>query len=146
MVISYMVLSRFRQLKTLSDDPTPQWLMRQRAPTVCHWVRQVDDLSGISGEWLNESAQIPEAVKALLEICGDSYLPFLCANEQAIASDTDAVNLEINGLPFSQPSFRYQAKCYSRLKSLYRDLPVSARERIDAVLEQTDCLRWLQRE
>jgi glutathione S-transferase len=34
----------FGQLKTLADDPTPQWLMRQRAPTVCHWVRQADDL------------------------------------------------------------------------------------------------------
>ncbi|MCZ6852338.1 MAG: glutathione S-transferase family protein [Gammaproteobacteria bacterium] len=134
----------FGQLKTLGDDPTPQWLMRQRAPTVCHWIRQTDDLSGISGEWRDESAQIPEAVNALLQICGDSYLPFLAANSKAVAMDADSVDLEILGLPFSQPPFRYQAKCYSRLKSLYENLPAPDKLKTDGVLEQTGCLEWLQ--
>ena len=96
----------FGQLKTLADDPTPQWLMRQRAPTLCHWVRQTDDLSGLSGEWRGAAMQIPSAVKALLEICGDSYLPFLSANTQAIATGADTVNLDIQGTSFSQPPFR----------------------------------------
>ena len=134
----------FGQLKTLSDDPTPQWLMRHRAPTVCHWVRQLDDLSGVTGAWSDRSAQPPDSVTALLQICGDSYLPFLAANDQALAAGADAVDLEILGVPFSQPPFRYQSKCYSRLKSLYQNLPASDKPRVDTVLEQTQCLRWLR--
>jgi glutathione S-transferase len=133
----------FGQLKTLGDDPTPQWLMRQRSPTVCHWVRQMDDLSGISGEWRSESAQIPKAVVTLLELCAATYLPFLAANADAVDAGADTVDLEILDLPFSQPPFRYQTKCYSRLKSLYTNLPAADRQRIDPLLEQTDCIRWL---
>ena len=133
----------FGQLKTLADDPTPQWLMRQRAPTVSHWIRQMDDLSGLSGEWRNPSAQTPSAVTALLRICGDSYLPFLAANEQAIAAEADSVDLDILGLAFSQPPFRYQVKCYSRLKSLYANLPDADKQRINGLLEETACLKWL---
>lgn len=133
----------FGQLKTLGDDSTPQWLMRQRAPTVCHWIRQMDDLSGITGQW-SESEQIPQAVTALLGVCGATYLPFLAANTQAIETGADSVDLEIMGMPFSQPPFRYQAKCHSRLLSLYANLPAPVLAQVDAVLEQTDCLRWLR--
>jgi len=133
----------FGQLKTLADDPTPQWLMRQRAPTVCHWVRQMDDLSGISGDWLASASEFPSAVTGLLEICGDCYLPFLAANEQTLRDELEQVDLEINGLRFSQPPFRYQVKCYSRLKSLYQQLPDAARRQLSTLLEQTGCERYL---
>jgi glutathione S-transferase len=133
----------FGQLKTLSDDPTPQWLMRQRAPTVCHWVRQLDDLSGISGEWRPETEQIPDVVTMLLKICAATYLPFLAANAEAVDAGADTVQLELLDQPFSQPPFRYQTKCYSRLKSLYANLPQPDKQRIDPLLEQADCVRWL---
>ncbi len=134
----------FGQLKTLADDPTPQWIMRQRAPTVSHWIRQHDDLSGLEGEWRDTSAQLPDAVITLLEICGDSYLPFIVANEKAVAEDTESLDLEINGQAFSQPPFRYQVKCYSRLKSLYKNLSSDCKQKVDPILEKTGCLAWLK--
>jgi glutathione S-transferase len=133
----------FGQLKTLSDDPTPQWLMRHRAPTVCHWIRQMDDLSGLTGEWRQGSEPASPAVLDLLGICGDTYLPFLSANERAINSDEGEVTLDIRSQTFSQPAFRYQAKCYSRLKGLYKGLEAAEKARIDDVLDQTGCLKWL---
>lgn len=134
----------FGQLKTLSDDCTPQWIMRHRAPTVSHWVRQMDDLSGIEGHWRESTDERPVAVQALLKVCGDAYLPFLAANERAVLSGADTVELPIWGVPYSQPPFRYQVKCYSRLRSLYANLSDGARKNVDDLLEQTGCLSWLR--
>ena len=66
--------------------------------------------------------------------------------EQTIASQTAAaeqVELDILGHRFAQPPFRYQVKCYSRLKSLYANLSRDTKDRVDGVLEKTDCHRWL---
>lgn len=133
----------FGQLKTLADDPTPMTEMRRRAPTVVHWVRQTDDLAGIEGEWLAPEADLPQAVIGLLEVCGDSYLPFLAANADASERGAGEVRLTIRGRPYAQAPFRYQVKCLSRLRSLYGRLDGDAKSRADAVLERTGCLRWL---
>jgi glutathione S-transferase len=132
----------FGQLKTLSDDPTPQALMRTRAPTVCHWVRQVDDLSGVEGAWRADGAY-PDAVRSLLVLCGEAYLPFLSANAAAVEGGAEEVVLEIWGQRYVQAPFRYQAKCYARLRNLYAALPSEARGRIDPLLDETGCRGWL---
>ncbi|MEC9344880.1 MAG: glutathione S-transferase C-terminal domain-containing protein [Pseudomonadota bacterium] len=134
----------FGQLKTLADDPTPMTEMRRRAPTVVHWVRQTDDLSGIEGEWASSGAPLPDAVAKLLDVCGDSYLPFLAANADAAERGADEVRLTIRGRPFAQAPFRYQVKCLSRLKSLYARLTGDDKARADAVLAPAGCLDWLR--
>lgn len=132
----------FGQLKTMSDDPTAQSVMRSRSPTVCHWMRQLDDLSGLDGAW-RDNGPHSGAVIDLLRLCGDVYLPFLAANAEALESGADQLSLEIWGQPFSQAPFRYQGKCYGRLKSLHAALPSEARSKIAPLLEKTGCERWL---
>ena len=134
----------FGQLKTLADDPTPRNEMIERAPTVLHWVRQLDDLSGIEGTWQADESQLSPAVEGLLQVAGDSYLPFLAANAAASETGAEEVRLTIRDKPFAQPPFRYQVKCYSRLKSLYARLDGAAKQRADAALEPAGCLRWLR--
>jgi glutathione S-transferase len=133
----------FGQLKTLSDDPTPQWLMRQRAPTLCHWIRQLDDLSGLEGAWHGREETPLPSVRTLLELCGQAYLPFLAANEAAIHAEQDRVELRIFQHDYVQPTFRYQLKCYSRLRALYAALDADAKHLLDPVLEATGCLVFL---
>lgn len=41
----------FGQLKTLATDPTPLAIMRERAQRTESWTRQLDDASGLEGEW-----------------------------------------------------------------------------------------------
>ena len=132
----------FGQLKTMSVDPTPQSVMRERAPTVNHWIRQMDDLSGLDGQW-RAPGETPEAVLRLLKICGEAYLPFLAANAEALERADETLSLKIWGEDFSQGPFRYQAKCYARLRELYAALPADARSRVTPLLEDTDCARWL---
>lgn len=133
----------FGQLKTLGDDPTGRKTMIAEAPTVVHWVRHADDLSGLEGDWMNPEAPLPGAVTELLRLCGEAYLPFLAANLAAVEAGADQVELTIFGKTYAQAPFRYQAKCYSRLRALYDQLEDSVCARLDPILEKTGCLPWL---
>jgi hypothetical protein len=134
----------FGQLKTLGDDPTPRAEISRIAPTALHWIRQTDDLSGNDGKWLSADTELPEAVTALLLVCGMAYLPFLAANMRALEVGEPEVALTIFGKPYAQSPFRYQGKCYSRLRSLYGRLEGRDKLRADAFLEPTSCRRLLE--
>jgi glutathione S-transferase len=134
----------FGQLKTLGDDPTPRAEISRIAPTALHWIRQTDDLSGNDGKWLSADTELPEAVTALLLVCGMAYLPFLAANMRALKVGEPEVALTIFGKPYAQSPFRYQGKCYSRLRSLYGRLEGRDKLRADAFLEPTGCRRLLE--
>ncbi|MDF1722382.1 MAG: glutathione S-transferase C-terminal domain-containing protein [Minwuia sp.] len=130
----------FGQLRTLADDPTSMTEMRRRAPTLVHWIRQTDDLSGCDGEWAATDADLPEALHALLHICGEAYLPFLAANAASVENDDEEVRMTIFDRPYAQAPFRYQVKCLSRLRSLYGHLKGDHKARADATLAPTGCL------
>lgn len=130
----------FGQLRTLADDPTSMTEMRRRAPTVVHWIRQTDDLSGLEGDWVTSDAELPQAVHDLLAICGQAYLPFLAANAEALESGAEEVRMTIFDRPYAQAPFRYQVKCLSRLRSLYGRLKGTDKARADALLSPSGCL------
>ena len=77
-------------------------------------------------------------------MAGRWHLPFLRANAEAVQDRADMVEVDLEGHPYRQSPFRYQAQCYGRLLSLYGQLPSDAREVIDPVLDQTGCLEYLR--
>ena len=89
------------------------------------------------------TAPLPETLIALLRHCGETYLPFLAANTRALYEGAGEVALEIKGRPYVQPPFRYQGKCHDALRKKLAALPGDVRRRLDPVLEQTGCLRYL---
>lgn len=133
----------FGQLATLSADPTPATVMRERAPYVLTWLWRVDDASGVEGDWLAPDAPLPPMVRELLRLCGDTYLPFVAANAAAIADGEDTVSVTLRGRPYTQATFRYQAKCYDALRRRFARLPPAHRARIEPLLEETGCLALL---
>ncbi len=133
----------YGQLQMLSVDPTPMAEMRTRAPDVYCWLMRIDDASGVDGQWMDASASLPEAVRALLAHCAETYLPFLAANIRALQQGGGEVSLDILGRPYAQSSFRYQGKCYDALRKKLAALPSGVRQRLDPVLEETGCLRYL---
>ena len=133
----------FGQLQILSVDPTPMAEMRARAPDVYCWLLRLDDASGVDGEWLDAAAPLPNTLIALLKHCGETYLPFLAANTRVLRDGGDEVALEIQGRPYAQAPFRYQAKCHDALRKKLAALAPEVRRRLDPVLEETGCLRYL---
>jgi len=133
----------FGQLSTLSRDPTPGALMRERAPRLASWLRRTDDASGVEGHWVTKAAELDSAVSALLSLAGTYYLPYLAANATAVASGRSDFETVIDGRPYAQTVFPYQAKCYSYLTTQWRSLEPSARQAIEPLLDACGCTEHL---
>lgn len=130
----------FGQLKTLASDHTPMLIMRHTVPSVYDWVRRLEDSSGIEGEW-HDFADLRGAVSELLKFSARYYLPFLQANANAHAEGADTLSVELAGRLFEQPTFKYQVKCYDRLKKLLQaEQSVPLRD----LLGETGCLGYLE--
>ena len=87
----------FGQLMTLGHDPSPMAILRKEAQIVASWVRQTDDASGIEGAW--RTGDKPEALRRLLAMAGEVYLPFLAANAAARERGNEDFSLKIYGNP-----------------------------------------------
>lgn len=111
----------YGQLATLSVDPTPAAIMRERAPRTWRWVRRLDDASGVEGHWQQSGQPLSAAAGALLKLATGVYLPYLAANDVALAADTE-VALSLDGMDYRQPPFRYHAKCLAQLRQRYAAL------------------------
>ncbi len=125
--ISLADLGFYGQLKVMSVDPTPMAWLRQDTPYLYRWLDHADDASGIEGEW---SDGLSAPVQALLGLAGDTYLPFLGANEQAIGRGEETFSLAIENGRYTQGVFKYQLKCLAALRSEWRALSIPERDRL----------------
>jgi len=132
----------FGQLTALTHfDPTPMALTMAKAPRVYAWVEVTEDLSGLEpkdSDWL-DPANIPATIIALLKEFGRVYVPALLANAAAIAKGADTFETEIDGKPWKQQTFPYQAKCLQWLRNAYADLSAGDRASVDKILGGTGC-------
>ncbi|MBU4433182.1 MAG: glutathione S-transferase N-terminal domain-containing protein [Alphaproteobacteria bacterium] len=130
------------QLTQLAQfDPTPMALTLQIAPRVFAWVSQMEDLSGLEpcdGDWIGLDAP-PPTLRDLLTQIGQVYPPVMLANARAVITGAAAVETTVDGLPWTQPPFPYQAKCLGWLRSARDDLLEPDRAKVDALLDATGC-------
>jgi hypothetical protein len=78
-------------------------------------------------------------LKPLLGEIGRFYAPFLLANAKAVMAGDDAFETEIDGRPWSQPTFHYQAKCLQWIREIFGTLPPDDKLRAHTLLEGTGC-------
>lgn len=133
----------FGALFTCRNDPTPGEIMRERSPGTLDWIYALDEASGVEGDWIADAAALPPPVVELLGVVGDFYLPFLEANAAAYEKGQKMVELELQGMPYRQGTFRYQVKCLHWLRGQWQALDAASRQRIQPLLEQSGCLRVL---
>lgn len=130
----------FGQLSQLAQfDPTSMALAAEIAPRVYAWVTLMEDLSGLEPGNLDWAplATVPATLTSLLAEVGRVYPPVMLANARALATGASEVAAEVDGKPWAQMPFPYQAKCLQWLRASYADLPPSAREQVGPLLEQT---------
>jgi glutathione S-transferase len=133
----------FGQLIVLATDPTPQALMRKHTQRTEDWLRQLDDASGVEGDWLAQGDILPEATLGILTMAADVYLPFLSANARAAKTGEPGFSLKIMGMPYAQATFGYQVKCLTDLRERFAALTDEPRERATAILERCGALPYL---
>lgn len=135
----------YGQFCPLSADPTSAGIMRDQAPRTMHWTWRTADASGVEGEWFDwpDSGDPPPHIRRLLGLAGQIYLPFLAANAAAVDAGAEEVKVDIQGEPYRQLPFRYQAKCLRALQARFADLPNAAKAQIAPLLDESGCLAFL---
>ena len=133
----------FGQLSELATDPTPMRIMRELAPFTDHWVRRLDDASGVEGAWYPRDQALSGFAEGLLRIAGELYLPFLVANEKAYEKVLDRLEFTAWGLPYVLSPFKYQVKCLNGLRQRFADLAPDDREALKPILQRTGCWEHL---
>ncbi len=133
----------YGQLSQLASDPTPDALIRRRAPYTYRWITQLDDACGVEGSWLAADAPLPEVVRALLQMCAEVYFPFLRANAAALEAGEESFSFRARGLDYDQAPFKYQRKCLAELRRRFASLEGAPRARVEAVLKETGGLETL---
>jgi glutathione S-transferase len=129
----------FGQLGEMATDPTPMRIMRNKAPFTDHWVRRLDDASGVDGDWYPRERALSGMSEALLRIAGELYLPFLVANADAFARGVERLEIHVWGLPYALSPFKYQVKCLQLLREKFAALQADDRAALRPVLERTGC-------
>jgi glutathione S-transferase len=135
----------FGQLSEMATDPTPMHIMRDKAPFTDHWVRRLDDASGVEGAWYSREQALTGITEALLKIAGELYFPFLLANADAFAKGQEKLRMEVWGLPYVLAPFKYQVKCLEQLRGKFEALSEMDRVALRPVLERTGCWEPLAR-
>jgi hypothetical protein len=130
----------FGQLSQLAQfDPTPTALTAEIAPRVYAWVSLMEDLCGHEpddGQWMTAPESSP-TLRALLAEMGRVYPPVMLANAKALMDGASEVRAEVDGKPWAQAPFPYQAKCLGWLRADHAALDPVARERLTPLLAQT---------
>ena len=124
-------------------DPTPAGLALEKGSRTIPWCHIIEDLSGVEPEeddWDTVGGLAPTVGEMLAE-CGRIYVPFLLANLGAVEAGSREVECEIDGRPWTQTAFPYQAKCLGWLRRSYERLDSEARKRADALVDGTGCER-----
>ncbi|WP_300394543.1 glutathione S-transferase [Henriciella sp.] len=122
-------------------EPTSAAVTNGISQRVRAWIDRMEDLSGLDPEdsdWL-DPGEAGTRLKPLLAEIGRVYAPFLIANAKAAMEGADEVSGEIDGRPWVQPTFPYQAKCFETLRDAHSALPADARKTVDAALSGTGC-------
>jgi glutathione S-transferase len=132
----------YGQLSQLAGfDPTPRSVALGRAPRVVAWVDVVEDLSGLEpgdGDWISRDV-LPGSLRGLFAEVGRVYVPFLLANADALARGAERVECTIDGRPWVQKPFAYQAKCLAWLREAHAALAASDSAALGAFLAGTGC-------
>ena len=120
-------------------DPTPQQLILERAPRVYAWTETMEDMSGyetLEHDWL-EPDHLPPTLIALLNEVGRIYIPYLLANAEAVATKAESLQMELDGRPWEQHPFTYQAKCLEWIRAEYSRLSLAQKDQLSVLLRSS---------
>ena len=122
-------------------EPTSAKLTRDVSARVRAWVDRMEDMSGLTpeeGDWFSVE-EVAQSLTPLLTEIGRTYTPVMLANAKAVMAGEKTFEAEIDGAPWTQPTFKYQAKSLGWIREAYFDLKPTDQKQVDQLLEGTGC-------
>ena len=130
----------FGQLTQLVGfDPTSRAIAHEISPRTVAWVDQLYDQSGLEpddADWKPLEDQ-PGSLTELLAEIGRVYAPAQLANAAAAQRGDKTWDATIDGAPWTQRTFPYQAKCLGWTRDAYAALSADERQRVDRAIAGT---------
>lgn len=126
-------------------DPVPLELLRQEAPAVLEWVARLWNTGPqhMNGEW---PSTLPEDIKFLLDDIGTGYLPYLCANADAVRVGQKRFDADIDGVRYRRARYsRYRVWCLSELRARFYEMEEADQQVARALLQERGCWKPLWR-
>ena len=126
-------------------DPVPAGIMRQEAPAVWEWAARLwnTKMHDCPGSWLQG---IPADWGPLLGEIGRQYLPYLCANIDAVEAGRKRFDTSIDGVQYlGARGSKYRVWCLQQLRGHFKALAPPDQDRAQALLEQHGCWEPLWR-
>lgn len=120
-------------------DPVPAEIMRQQAPAVWEWAARLWNarLGEGSGALLQG---VPADWGPILEEIGRQYLPYLCANVDAVAAHQQHFDAEIGGVRYRGARWsKYRVWCLQQLRDHFKALTPADQDRAQVLLTQHGC-------
>lgn len=137
----------FGQLTQLAVvEPTSAAVTSKTSQRVRAWVDLMEDLSGLDpsdDDWFTAD-EVTEALQPLLTEIGRTYAPAMIANAKAVQSEETDFETEIDGRAWTQPTFKYQAKCLHWLREDHAALSGNERGAVEALLAGSGCEQLFQ--
>jgi len=122
-------------------EPTSAKITRDISARVRAWIDRMEDLSGLSpkdDDWF-EVSNIKEALGPLLSEIGRTYTPVMLANAKAVMAGEKMFETSVDGAPWTQSTFKYQAKTLGWIREAYFDLKSIDQKQVDEILRGTGC-------
>jgi hypothetical protein len=113
--------------------------MRQEAPAVFPYLQLLEDASGIEPADIS-MRYVSSSTVQLLRVAASIYLPYLKANDQAVAANEQSFSLEVEGQRYDQTVFKYHAKCYRIIREKFAALDPAARLEVETALGSVELL------
>jgi glutathione S-transferase len=128
------------QFYEAATDPTPGAIMRTGAPHVMAWVQRMlsPKAEGAFEAW---PALAPTLMPLLKEEVGRLFLPWSVANAQAITAGDKSFEMSLGGAAWSQEPQKYHARSLAEIRR--KHAAAGAAPGLEAILQESDCLKWL---
>ena len=137
----FAIFGQMTQLAVV--EPTSAAITNKTSQRVRAWIDIMEDGSGLKpteDDWFS-AEEAREALGPLLAEIGRTYAPVMTANAKAVIAGEATFDTEIDGRPWTQPTFKYQAKCLGWLRKDHTALSDNERGAVDAMLAGSGCER-----
>lgn len=135
----FAILGQMTQIGII--EPTSAKITRDISARARAWLDRMEDMSGLSpqdDDWF-EASNIKVALGPLLTEIGRTYTPVMLANAKAVMAGEKTFDTEVDGAPWTQPTFKYQAKTLGWIREAYFDLKSADQKQVDQILEGSGC-------
>lgn len=135
----FAIFGQMTQLAVI--EPTSAAITNKASQRVRAWIDIMEDMSGLKPsdeDWFS-AEEAREALVPLLAEIGRTFAPAMLANAKAVMAGEANFETEIDGRAWTQPTFKYQAKCLSWLRESHSALSGNERGAVDAMLTGSGC-------